>query len=69
MQLDCSSTNLSALPALAFTARCPPRCPRCGDSMVAPVTSEFVEHGEIRHHWECDACGNRSCTSIQFERG
>lgn len=64
MQLDCTSTNLSAMSALAFTAR----CPHCGDSMVAPVTSEFVEHGEIRHHWECDACGKRSCTSVEFER-
>jgi hypothetical protein len=32
--------------------------------MVAPVVSEFVEDGEIRHHWECDACGQASSTSI-----
>ena len=64
MQLHCTSTNLSSLPAQAFTAR----CPYCGDSMVAPVTSEFVQSGEIRHHWECDACGKRSCTSIAFEQ-
>ena len=42
----------------------PPRCPYCGDWMVAPVMSEFVEGGEIRHHWECDACGETSSTSI-----
>jgi len=32
--------------------------------MVAPVSSEFVEGGEIRHHWECDACGEFSISSI-----
>jgi len=46
----------------AFTA--PTRCPHCGDLMVAPVSSEFVEGGEIRHHWECDSCGELSSTSI-----
>jgi len=40
------------------------RCPHCGDEMVAPFMSEFVEGGEIRHHWECDACGKPSHTSI-----
>ena len=42
----------------------PVRCPDCGDVMVAPVSSEFVEGGEIRHHWECDSCGELSSTSI-----
>jgi hypothetical protein len=32
--------------------------------MVAPLMSEFVEGGEIRHHWACDSCGQYSCTSI-----
>jgi hypothetical protein len=42
----------------------PTHCPHCGDLMVAPFMSEFVEGGEIRHHWECDACGLGSSTSI-----
>jgi len=42
----------------------PIRCPICGDPMVAPIASEFIESGEIRHHWECDACGEPSSTSI-----
>jgi hypothetical protein len=46
----------------AFTA--PTRCPHCDDPMVAPVSSEFVEGGEIRHHWECDSCGELSSTAI-----
>jgi transcription elongation factor Elf1 len=46
------------------TFAAPAHCPHCGDLMVAPVLSEFVEGGEIRHHWECEACGLPSRTSI-----
>jgi hypothetical protein len=42
----------------------PVRCPHCDDLMVAPIASEFIEGGEIRHHWECDACGEPSSTSV-----
>jgi hypothetical protein len=35
--------------------------------MVAPESSEFVEGGEIRHHWECEACGEPSSTSFPVE--
>jgi hypothetical protein len=60
MQLHCRSATLSTIRTFAA----PTRCPGCGDWMVAPVSSEFVEGGEIRHHWECDACGEASSTSI-----
>lgn len=50
--------------AHAFAA--PVRCPNCGDWLVAPVSSEFVVGGEIRHHWQCDACGDLSSTSIDM---
>jgi len=65
MQLHCqySPLRLSAIRAFAS----PTRCPGCGDWMVAPVSSEFVEGGEIRHHWECDACGEASSTVITLE--
>lgn len=63
MQLCCHQPNISAIRAIAS----PARCPSCGDWMVAPVSSEFVEGGEIRHHWECDACGEASSTSIPLE--
>lgn len=42
----------------------PLRCLNCGDWMIAPVSSEFVMGGEIRHHWECDSCGELSSTCI-----
>lgn len=60
MQLHEYRAKLSAI--RAFGA--PICCPQCGDAMVAPLSSEFVEGGEIRHHWECDSCGELSSTSI-----
>ena len=60
MQIHIDTARLSRLRAYAA----PTRCPHCGDVMVAPIVSEFVEGGEIRHRWECEACGEASLTSI-----
>jgi hypothetical protein len=60
MQLYEFRAKVSAIRSFAA----PAQCPHCGDVMVAPVSSEFVEGGEIRHHWECEACGEFSSTSI-----
>ena len=60
MQLHECWTRFSTVRSFAT----PTRCPHCGDLMVAPISSEFVEGGEIRHHWECDACGEVSSTFI-----
>ena len=60
MQLHDFRAKLSAIRSFAA----PTQCPHCGDVMVAPVSSEFVEGGEIRHHWECEVCGKFSSTSI-----
>ncbi len=65
MQLHCHAITPKLAAARTFTA--PARCPSCDDWMVAPVSSEFVEGGEIRHHWECDACGEASSTVIALE--
>jgi uncharacterized Zn finger protein len=54
----------TAKPAGICSYASPVRCPHCGDWMVAPVVSEFIEGGEIRHHWECEACGEFSTTAI-----
>ena len=43
-----------------------PACPYCGDRLLAPEVSEFVDGGEIRHHWSCDSCGGESRTSIEL---
>lgn len=63
--LHCDATKLSAVRTFAA----PVRCPHCGDWMVAPLVSEFVVGGEIRHHWECDACGEPSHTTIPLANG
>ena len=60
MQLQNHSTKRAGI--RSFTS--PARCPHCRDWMVAPMVSEFVAGGEIRHHWECDTCGESSSTSI-----
>ena len=60
MQIQIDTARLSVISAFAA----PAHCPHCGDLMVAPIVSEFVDGGEIRHHWECDACGLHSTTSI-----
>jgi len=64
MHVHCNAANLSGMRAYAA----PTRCPYCGDRMVAPVVSEFVEGGTIRHHWECDACGKASNILIRLDQ-
>lgn len=63
--LHCDATKLSAMRTFAA----PVRCPHCGDWMVAPLVSEFVVGGEIRHHWECETCGEPSHTTIPLADG
>jgi hypothetical protein len=63
MLLQNESAKLSAIRTFAS----PARCPLCGDWMVAPVASEFVEGGGIRHLWECDSCGESTLTFIDLE--
>ncbi len=58
--LHCDTAKLDTMRAFAS----PARCPHCSEMMIAPVASEFVEGGEIRHHWECEACGKLSSSSI-----
>lgn len=62
MQFVAETAKFAAI--RAFTA--PARCPRCDDWMIAPVHSEFVEGGEIRHTWECESCGEISATVIDL---
>lgn len=60
MQLFCNPPRFPAI--RTFTS--PARCGNCGEWVVAPLLTEFVESGEIRHHWVCDGCGETSCTTI-----
>ena len=60
MQLVRGTSSVTAMPAFGSLAH----CTQCGDSMVAPLMSEFVAAGEIRHHWVCESCGEVCCTAI-----
>ncbi|MDI3471499.1 MAG: hypothetical protein OJF62_003562 [Pseudolabrys sp.] len=53
MHLQCRNSHATLSTVVTGLAR----CPRCNDLMVAPDTSEFVDRGEIRHRWNCEACG------------
>ncbi len=40
-------------------------CPHCGDRMIAPEVTEFIEGGIIQHYWVCDGCGEDSRTLLK----
>ena len=61
MQLDNNRRELCTV-ALRWSSA---RCPLCHERVVAPEMSEFVESGEIRHHWACDSCGSVFSTAIE----
>jgi len=63
MQLHCYPATLSSI--RVFGA--PFVCAACGDQLIAPTASAFVEGGEIRHTWECDTCGATSRSSIALD--
>lgn len=63
MQLHCYPATLSSI--RVFGA--PFVCAACGDQLIAPMASAFVEGGEIRHYWECEACGATSSSSISLD--
>ena len=63
MQLHCYPATFSMIRMFGTALR----CTQCGDQLIAPVASEFVDRGEIRHYWGCDSCGMTSCTSIDID--
>jgi RNase P subunit RPR2 len=42
-----------------------PLCSECGQMLLAPEASEFVDEGRIQHSWACDSCGNQFRTAIR----
>ena len=44
-----------------------PRCPACGEYVVAAQASEFIDTGEIRHHRTCDDCGQAFSTTVTLD--
>jgi ribosomal protein L37AE/L43A len=43
-----------------------PSCPKCGELMMAPESSEFLSVYDIRHIWVCDGCDYQFKTLIRF---
>jgi hypothetical protein len=41
-------------------------CPNCLETQIAPLASEYVGEGRVRHFWACDGCGHEFKTSIEF---
>jgi uncharacterized protein with PIN domain len=46
-----------------------PSCPQCNDLQLAPLASEFVSQGQVRHFWSCEACGHEFTTSVKLPVG
>lgn len=63
MRIDRGISSLATRPGCtAF-----PVCPHCGDCLLAPATSEFIDSGEIRHTWSCDSCGGELQTRVMLQ--
>lgn len=41
-------------------------CPNCLETQVAPLASEYVGEGRVRHSWSCDGCGHSFQTAVDF---
>jgi hypothetical protein len=40
--------------------------PNCLETQIAPLASEYVGEGRVRHFWSCDGCGRKFQTLIEF---
>jgi len=41
-------------------------CPQCGEWLLAPTWSEYLDERCVRHTWSCEACGYEFETSVFF---
>ncbi|MCX7310517.1 MAG: hypothetical protein NTV56_02070 [Alphaproteobacteria bacterium] len=39
-------------------------CAQCGDILLAPEWSEYLDDRHVRHLWSCDACGYEFETEV-----
>ena len=45
-----------------------PCCPQCGDTVLAPESSEHLSEQNVRHIWSCEACGHGFTTCVDVFR-
>ena len=42
-------------------------CPACGAwAPIAPIASDYLGGGQIRHHWVCEPCGHAWTTALRI---
>jgi hypothetical protein len=41
-------------------------CAQCGERIVAPEWSEYLDDGRVRHLWVCTACDYQFETTVRF---
>ena len=41
-------------------------CPQCGEGLLAPEWSEYLNAQCVRHTWSCEACGYGFETAVYF---
>ena len=41
-------------------------CAQCGETILLPEWSEYLDRHRVRHLWECEACGYRFETLVAF---
>jgi hypothetical protein len=42
-------------------------CPVCGSwTPMRPIASDYLDGGQIRHHWVCDPCGHAWTTAVRI---
>jgi transcription elongation factor Elf1 len=63
-------SHLNATPAVFAYARyfTRPLCPQCHHEQFVPERSAFVDDGNVRHGWLCEACGHGFCTTVEIGR-
>lgn len=43
-------------------------CPQCGEWIMAPDWSEYLDTRCARHTWSCEACSYRFETTVYFAK-
>lgn len=46
-----------------------PSCPKCGQLMMAPESSQCLGGRDIRNTWACDGCDHQFESLIRFNAG
>lgn len=41
-------------------------CRQCGEPLILPEWSEWLDAGHVRHLWQCDSCGYAFETRVEF---